>query len=61
MNKRNEIPISEKTRRVSPAGIKSRKNGPIIIPEMMYPIICGCLRSLIINEITNTIKIIRLR
>lgn len=58
INNRKDIPISEKTFSVLLSWIKLRKKGPTNIPDKIYPIISGCLKSLIIIETTKTINII---
>ena len=57
INSKKDIPISEKILRVFPSGRISRKIGPISIPEIIYPMISGCLRMRIIKDTAKTINI----
>src|SRR3989344_2179673 len=60
INKRRVIPNSEKTEIASLYFNKLRNKGPIRIPEIIYPIINGCLSIRIINETAKTIASIML-
>jgi hypothetical protein len=60
MKRRKAIPNSENMFIASIPGSTLRKEGPAIIPEMIYPIISGCLSSLMKNETARTTRIIKL-
>ncbi len=60
IKRRKAIPNSENMPIASIPGRIPRKNGPAIIPEMMYPMMSGCFSILMIRETARTIRIIRL-
>ena len=60
INKSEVIPIFEKSSTVSVEDRTLKNEGPTINHVIIYPIISGCLKSLIIVETTNAIKRITL-